>query len=280
MSERLASPLAIALLVSLALHGALLAMRLQPFQSNWTPMRTLEVILAPERQPERQPPRDTRAVAQHSSTGGDTAQRSAEARTKPSSPPQAIDKTQQTVRSLERQATQLAQQADVAPRAVETRPDPAPATSFSRADLLSRGSEIARLESQVARDAESYQKRPRRKVFGVTAKGVSYARYVEDWRLKVEAIGNLNYPQEARDRQIRGSLQLLVALRSDGSVERIELMRTSGHALLDEAARRIVELGAPYAPFPEDLRRETDILEIVRTWTFSQGDRLQGEQAH
>jgi len=153
-----------------------------------------------------------------------------------------------------------------------------PAKSASdRAELLAQASKLAKLETEIARDAERYEKRPRRKVFGATAVGVNYARYVEDWRTKVEAIGNLNYPQQARDKNLSGTLQLLVALRADGTVERIELRRSSGQPILDEAAQRIVELGAPYAPFPDALRKDTDILEVIRTWTFSRDQRLHAE---
>ena len=54
----------------------------------------------------------------------------------------------------------------------------------------------------------------------------------------------------------------------------IRLTRSSGHALLDDAAIRIVRLAAPYAPFPKEIREETDILEITRTWQFLSTNRL------
>lgn len=139
----------------------------------------------------------------------------------------------------------------------------------SRTELLSLASLIARLETEIARDAETYQRRPRRKVFGATAVGVNYARYVEDWRLKVEAIGNLSYPQEVREANLEGSVQVLTAIRSDGTLERVEIRRSSGSEILDNAARKITQLAAPFAPFPDSIRKDTDILEIIRTWKFS-----------
>ncbi|MFN7433499.1 MAG: energy transducer TonB, partial [Betaproteobacteria bacterium] len=95
-----------------------------------------------------------------------------------------------------------------------------------------------------------------------------YARYVEDWRARVEKIGNDNYPDEARGKHY-GTLRMTVAIRKDGSVVDTIIEQSSGSALLDRAARRIVKLAAPYPPFPPDIARDTDILEITRTWIFT-----------
>jgi len=91
---------------------------------------------------------------------------------------------------------------------------------------------------------------------------------MEAWRSKVERIGNLNYPDEARKRKLSGSLILDVALNPDGSVNDVVVRRSSGQKILDDAAIRIVHLAAPFAPFPADIRKDTDILHITRTWQF------------
>ncbi len=134
-----------------------------------------------------------------------------------------------------------------------------------------------RLEAQVAKEFEAYQKRPKRRFIGARAEEYRFARYVEDWRLKVERIGNLNYPEAARQLKLYGNLILSVAIRSDGTLEGVEVHRSSGHRILDAAAVRIVELGAPYSPLPADIRRDTDVLVITRTWSFSKGDELTSE---
>ena len=118
---------------------------------------------------------------------------------------------------------------------------------------------------------------PRRKFIGARTQEYRFAQYIEDWRVKVERIGNLNYPAQARRDQIYGKLQLSVSIRADGSVENIEVSHSSGHRILDAAAMRIVKLAAPYAPLPADIRRDTDILTITRTWTFTQSDKLESE---
>ena len=96
------------------------------------------------------------------------------------------------------------------------------------------------------------------------------------WVAKVERVGNLNYPDSARRKGVSGTLLLDVALNSDGSIRKIKLLRSSGREVLDDAAMRIVKLAAPFAPFPEDIRKDTDILHITRTWEFLKTYRLHG----
>jgi protein TonB len=134
-----------------------------------------------------------------------------------------------------------------------------------------------RLEAQIAKEMDAYAKRPKRRFVGARAQEYRFARYVEDWRMKVERIGNLNYPEVARARKLYGSLLLTVGIRSDGSVESIAIDRPSGEKILDLAAQKIVEMAGPYAPFPSDVKRDTDILYITRTWTFAPGDSLTSE---
>ena len=105
-------------------------------------------------------------------------------------------------------------------------------------------------------------------------KDYRYSQYLDDWRRKVERIGSMNYPDEARGKFF-GSLVLSVALRPDGSVDRIIVVRSSGNSVLDDAAKRIVMFASPFAPFPPDIRKETDYLDITRTWTFTRGNALE-----
>ena len=137
--------------------------------------------------------------------------------------------------------------------------------------------EAMKLEAQIAKDMQAYQQRPKRRFLGARAEEYRFARYVEDWRNKVERMGNLNYPEAARAARLYGSLLLTVSIKADGSIEKIEINRSSGRKVLDAAAVRIVQLAAPYAVFPSDIRRDTDIIEITRTWTFTRGDELVSE---
>lgn len=150
-----------------------------------------------------------------------------------------------------------------------------PLPKGSVADILaSRGEEIAKLSAKIAAETSAHANRPRRKSISASTQEYHYASYLEAWRRKVEAVGNLNYPEEAKRRQLYGNLILRVGVRADGSLEEVLVLRSSGSPILDDAAVRIVHLAAPFAPFPPDIRRETDLLDITRTWQFLSNNRF------
>jgi periplasmic protein TonB len=138
----------------------------------------------------------------------------------------------------------------------------------SATELLTNSFKIASLSAEIRRKMEAKAKRPRRKFISASTKEYKYAAYMEAWRSKVERVGNLNYPEQARKQGLSGSLVLDVALNPDGSINEITIRRSSGEKVLDDAAIRIVELAAPYGPFPQHIKDETDILHIMRTWQF------------
>lgn len=156
----------------------------------------------------------------------------------------------------------------------QAQPQPDAPPSISQADIQ-RSLNIQRLEAEVSKSWDTYQKRPRRQSLGASTSEYRFARYVEDWRIKVERIGEANYPQAARDNKIYGSLLLTVSIKSNGNIENIELRRSSGQKVLDDAAIRIVRMGAPYAAFPPDIARDTDVIDISRTWRFTSSDRVE-----
>lgn len=196
---------------------------------------------------------------------------------------------QKRVAELEKQAQQLMTQikaqkkVEAEPVKQASTPDPqqgsqqAATQAPSAAELMASSMDIARLEAQIAKQQEEYQKRPKRKFIGARAQEYRFAMYVESWRQKVEKIGNLNYPEEAKEKKIYGRLRLTVSIMADGSIENVVIDQSSGFKVLDNAAKRIVELAAPYAPFPEDIRKDTDIIHITRTWTFTKEDSLATE---
>lgn len=145
---------------------------------------------------------------------------------------------------------------------------PVPERLPSATALLTNSFKIASLSAEIKRKLEAQSQRPRRKFISASTREYKYAAYMEAWRAKVERVGNLNYPDEARRRKLSGSLILDVALNPDGTVNQITIRRTSGHRILDDAAVRIVNLAAPFAPFPDNIRSESDIMHITRTWQF------------
>ena len=135
-------------------------------------------------------------------------------------------------------------------------------------------SDIASLEAELAAEQQLYAKRPRiHRLSAASTMRDKGAWYKDEWRKKVERIGNLNYPDEARRKQIYGNLRLMVSINRDGSLYEVLVLESSGQPLLDQAAQRIVRLAAPFAPFTGDLS-DIDRLEIIRTWKFARGDRL------
>ena len=136
-------------------------------------------------------------------------------------------------------------------------------------ELLAQSMQMARLQPELSRDPISQARAPRRKFISSNTREYEYASYMQAWVAKVERIGNLNYPEEVRRRQIFGDLLMTVGIHEDGSIESIVVRRSSGLPELDEAAQHIVRLSAPFAPLPEHIAENVDVLHITRTWRFS-----------
>ncbi|GJM08419.1 MAG: cell envelope biogenesis protein TonB [Lysobacteraceae bacterium] len=158
------------------------------------------------------------------------------------------------------------------PQTEESQPRELP----SARQLMERSMEIARLEAEIGRRAEAYARRPKRKWISANTREYEFASYMQAWVAKVERVGNLNYPDEARRQRLNGNLVLSVAIARDGSVESIEIIRPSGHKILDDAAIRIVQLAAPYSELPPNIEG-VDILHITRTWQFLPGNMFRHE---
>jgi protein TonB len=133
---------------------------------------------------------------------------------------------------------------------------------------------IARLEAEIAREWEAYQKLPKRKFVGARTHSVPEAEYLDSWRQRIERVGTANFPDEAKRRGVYGTVMVTVAIRADGSVEKIEIDRSSGSTILDVAVERIVQLAGPFQPFPGALRKEVEVLHITRNWAFTRSDLL------
>jgi len=101
------------------------------------------------------------------------------------------------------------------------------------------------------------------------------AAYEQAWQEKVEQHGNRNFPEEARRQKLSGSLVLAVGIQPDGRVYSVQVLQSSGQAVLDNAARHIVDLAAPFAPLPREIRQEVEVLVITRTWRFDSDFRLE-----
>jgi periplasmic protein TonB len=183
------------------------------------------------------------------------------------------------VQALEQQTKALMQQIKSDYKAPEQKPVPVadprpPSPNPAPLDLSARSLEMARLQARIDQQRDEYQKRPRRMFVGARAQEFTFAQYVEDWRIKVERVGNLNYPEAAKRNSLYGTLMLTVNIFESGEIESIQIDRSSGSKVLDAAAIKIVELSAPFPRFPEAIRKKVDILGITRSWTFTRSDQL------
>jgi protein TonB len=272
-----------ALGLSLALHAAVLSVHFKfPQGLRWkAETAPLEVVLVNAKSKER--PAKAEVLAQANLNRGGIVEEKRRAKTplpvtEPRKPGRDLADAQRRQRSLEARQQELLAQARVARSAVPVAPpreqgiEEAGAQPSGR-DLADLTLAAMRLQAQIDRQIEQYQKRPRKQFIGANAAEYRFAQYEEDWRVKIERVGTLNYPAEARGR-LYGNLRLTVTIRPDGSVDSIELDRSSGLKVLDAAAFKIVRMATPFAAFPPDIRRDTDLLVITRTWFFGQGDKI------
>lgn len=274
----------LAVAASVVLHGLLLSLNFEfelPAKDNRTP--SLEVVLVNARHVK--PPEQAEVLAQANLDGGGTIDEPARPTTP--LPPQESRRDGDSLMDAHKRVEQPAPEPrqavltkkDAPKKVSERKEQPPPADAKPRKheptglDLLDSTAAIAQLEAQIDRSLNEYAKRPRKQFIGARTREYRFARYVEDWRQKIERVGTLNYPEAARGR-LYGSLLVSVVIRADGSLEKVEIQRSSGQKVLDDAAVRIVQLAAPFSAFPPDIRTDTDIIEITRTWTFTNSDKL------
>ncbi|HQR54738.1 MAG TPA: TonB family protein [Burkholderiaceae bacterium] len=265
--------LVMALTVSIGLHMTVLAVRFvdPEFLRVRSTDPPLEIILVNAKSDTR--PGKAEALAQANLDGGGANEAGRRTSPLPNSlqmrDGDALDSARRLVEQLEEEQKKLL---TALKDSLQMRPLPRKETA---ADSPQAGAseeetrqQLARTQAEIAKQISDYQKRPRKHHFMPSTSEYRYARYVEDWRSRVEKIGNEHYPDEARGK-VYGTLRMTVAVRKDGSLVEATLEQSSGSPVLDRAARRIVNMAAPYPPFPPEIARDTDVLEITRTWIFT-----------
>jgi protein TonB len=277
-ADRLGFTLMIAALVHLALILGVGFTYVKPEKIT----QNLEITLAPFKSDTK--PKDADFLAQENQQGSGTLDKKAVPKTteiapyqdtkinKVTPPPAAKPVVKQEAPKTAVATKAQAPQKTVAKRD-EVKPDE-PKKAAPTFDSTQLNSEIASLEAELADEQQAYAKRPKiHRLSAASTMRDKGAWYKEDWRKKIERIGNLNYPEEARRQQIYGSLRMMVSINRDGTLYEVLVLESSGQPLLDQAAQRIVRLAAPFAPFTGDLA-DIDRLEIIRTWKFARGDKL------
>lgn len=265
-------------LLALALHAAIILGVSFDKELREQAAAKLEITLAQYRS-EKTPDR-VDYLAQHNQEGSGTLKEKALLTTR-----QTADFHDNAIREVSPQQQVAAQQQQSQQRKLVSTTASVPLKSAPSAEheeteqhadseltLLQRSMEIASLEAKLDVQRQAYAARPRvRRLTSVATRRSEDALYLNEWRNRIEQVGNKHYPEQARAREIYGDLRLMVALLPNGEVHEIKVLKSSGQKVLDEAAIRIVHLAAPYQPFPADMRRQVDVLEIIRTWRFHKG---------
>ncbi|MGE8704875.1 MAG: TonB family protein [Achromobacter sp.] len=264
--------LRIGIAISLLVHAGALAWRFSAPTQTRPPVTSLEVVLLNARS--ETPPENPRTVAQNQMTGGGNADRGVSTTPLPQTGSSAetivLEAMRQRQVQLEaeqaRLMTQLRSPHNAGPerQAVNPWPDGADVgqDAQDQASVI-QNAQVAALAARV----QQYSAEPRKQFIAPSADASRYAAYLDAWRTRIETVGTQHYPDEARGR-IYGSLRITVSVRADGSIAEVEIDQPSPHAVLNQAARRIVQLAAPFPPFPPDIARDTDVLVITRTWHF------------
>jgi len=282
----LVASMQVALIASIAIHSLVivgLGVKLIRAWGDNEPHNVMDVVLVNSKSASK--PTKADALAQANLDGGGNTDEKLRAKSpfpsiNPREPSPELRAAEERRLQLELEAKQLMtaikSKAAVAPPSESPQDSPVKGSSEAR-DLIDKSMEIAALEAQIAREHQAYQQRPKKKFIGARTTEYRFAQYIDNFRQKIERIGTLNYPEEARARKIYASLQLTVGIKADGEVESIEVNRSSGYKFLDQAAIRIVRLSAPFEPFSTDIHRDTDILYITRTWMFTKSDQVVSE---
>jgi protein TonB len=263
--------IALTLFLAIAFHAIVILGITFGTQDDLPPediMRTLDITVSSKRTP---PPEEADYLAESSQDGGGNVAEKVEPTMASQEQAPAIQEQQPApaptqVVTAERAAVEVRQEDTQAPE--PEKPE------ITAAELIERSMEMVNLSEKLNETMQAYAQRPKQIYVSARTQEFKYANYMREWVKKVERVGNLNYPDAARREGISGKLMMDVALNPDGTVRNISILRSSGHKVIDEAAIRIVNLAAPYPPFPLEIGKDADILHITRTWEFSTSNRL------
>lgn len=268
------------LVLSLLFHGVLLLGVGFALERAAPVVPTLDVILTQTQSPLTQSQADF--LAQASNQGGGEHEKSTRPRDNQTGPAPQPDpgvapvplraQSPETQPPPEARVVSSARGEDTAPLARDT-PDPDELPLPRGDQKVERDMAMARLAAEIHLRSERYAKRPSRKFVSASTQEYAWAAYLREWVDRVERVGNLNYPDEARRRRLSGQVVISVAIRRDGSVERADIVKSSGTPLLDSSALRIARLAEPYPPLPRT-EEDPDILHVTRTWNFLPGGEL------
>lgn len=271
----------LAIAASVLVHGLLLMLHFTfPDASKAMRERALDIVLVNAKSARK--PHDAQALAQANlDGGGNTDENRRSATPLPPTHKQneggEVQQMQRRTQELESARQKLMTQAKSLQKVASEKTisdQPTPTSSVSGLDLAESARAMARLEGEIAKTAEEYNKKPLKKFVGARTEEYALASYLDAWKQKIERVGTLNYPPEARGK-LYGAVVIFVELKAeDGSLYNAEISKSSGHKVLDQAAMRILRMSAPFGPIPAAGLGGATVLSFARTWYFTQGDAL------
>ncbi|MCG8392389.1 MAG: TonB family protein [Pseudomonadales bacterium] len=270
--------------LALAFHGILIfGVSFAPEKQRAAP-HTLEVTLAQHRSD--QAPDEADFIAQSNQQGsGDQSEKQELTTTEQADfADNKLDKVQlkeKTTREQRQRQSQLlvittARDSDYQVKAEQKdKSEPKPLKQAKQENLQDLSQQIASLQARLDAQKQAYAKRPRiRRLTSVSAKAHYEAQYIDTFRREVEAMGTRNFPARALNSNTFGAVRLLVSIRKDGQLKEVRVLKSSGHKFLDQAAVQSVRLAAPFDAFTAEMRKNMDVLEIIRTWKFDKNQRV------
>ncbi len=245
---------------------------ISPVPEEKTPP-TLDIILVQTQNPSEA--KDAKYLAQISQQGGGNSEKKSRPRDLFTAPSvskksgQALQTQQQASRQKQIEKVDMLHQTkssySIETQDQQTKPDD---ITIKQQQSTAKNTKKARLIQEISNIIEHQIEQPKIKYMNSSTKEFVPARYMREWINRVERIGNLNYPDQARRNKLSGTLILDVTISAKGKLLNIDLRKSSGHKILDDAAKRIVKLAAPYSPFPAKLKQEADVIHITRSWEF------------
>ena len=249
-----------------------------PAESTTSP--ALDIILVQTKSPVDV--EDPDYLAQVSQQGGGNAEKKARPR-ELFSAPTLSDKpgiaSQTNIQQLQKQKQneQLALLTqNSAEHTINTEKNPVKAENITTTNKTNarKNRHTARLAAEISDTIEQQASIDRTRYLNSSTKEFAPAKYMREWINRVERVGNLNYPDQARRKKLSGTLILDVVINADGELVKTDLRQSSGHQILDDAAKRIVKLAAPFSAFPKKLRKQADVIHITRSWEFLNNSRI------
>jgi len=282
-SARQPDVITMSLFAATALHAfIILGVSFDPILDKLSTPRSLEVILVQEKTDSERPD-EAEYLAQSSQDGGGESDENSRP-TSPFNSPSELESDGVAPIPIEASAPEVSTQSDAtvitsilgSEKVNSDEQNQENVTEETKVDevVVEEDLDMAELAAEIDRQQNEFAKRPKLTFVNARTQEAASAEYMFRWVEQVERIGNLNYPEDVKERNLSGAIVLTVGIFKSGEIESIAIDRSSGHSILDASAKQLVSVAGPFDPFTGRLAEETDILYITRTWEFQTGNSV------